>query len=224
MLRAELNGYRTLSREFRIERTGEALDLNLKLEAITATLNLNTIPAGVAYTLVDPKSKQRYTGKTNDTITNLKAGINYEMTLGTGSKAHKSNWLAPQSGGSHSITITLSAPSTLADAQTPPKSPKSSKSSHHKSSSSRRPKKTKTTPPPPAPPVTSGPPGSLVANSKPPSTVIIDGKAYGTTPVVVKKLKPGKHKVRFVNSKAGIDKTKTVIVKPGEKAKVFHRN
>jgi hypothetical protein len=52
--------------------------------------------------------------------------------------------------------------------------------------------------------------GSLTLDTDPWSKVSIDGEPFGTTPLVVRRIKAGPHRVRFENEGAGIDVTRTV--------------
>ena len=71
---------------------------------------------------------------------------------------------------------------------------------------------------PPAPPAASGPPGTITIDSTPMySTIRIDGKDYGDTPLFNLKLPPGKHTVKAV-SKAGGSRTLTITIEAGKKA------
>jgi hypothetical protein len=80
-----------------------------------------------------------------------------------------------------------------------------------------------TPPPPPTPILAPTPPpastamsmGYLDINSIPPSTVYLDGRALGSTPIAHTPVSPGAHRVAF-QSPSGILKVQTVYVNPGE--------
>jgi hypothetical protein len=56
--------------------------------------------------------------------------------------------------------------------------------------------------------------GSINANSVPPSSVVIDGRPWGTTPVTGVKVSPGAHTVVFIHPEHG-SISRTVTVVPG---------
>jgi hypothetical protein len=60
----------------------------------------------------------------------------------------------------------------------------------------------------------------LKINSLPASTVTVDGKAVGTTPIQVP-VTPGSHTISFVNTEENLQKTITVDVKAGEVRAAF---
>ncbi len=60
-----------------------------------------------------------------------------------------------------------------------------------------------------------GPPGSLRLTTNPWTDVYYDGKHLGQTPLIDVKLPSGKVRLRVVNQEQGIDKTLTVVIKPG---------
>ena len=62
--------------------------------------------------------------------------------------------------------------------------------------------------------------GSLTLNTTPWTKVFVDGESYGTTPLVIRTLKAGKHQVRMENEAMGIKSTKTVTIVAGETAKL----
>jgi serine/threonine protein kinase len=62
-----------------------------------------------------------------------------------------------------------------------------------------------------------GPPGKLRLTTNPWTDVYYDGKHLGQTPLIDVELPSGKVKLRVVNKEQGIDKTLTVVIKPGEK-------
>jgi len=69
----------------------------------------------------------------------------------------------------------------------------------------------KTEKPPP------GPPGKLRLTTNPWTDVYHRGRHLGQTPLIDVELPSGKVKLRVVNKEQGIDKTITVVIKPGEK-------
>ena len=58
--------------------------------------------------------------------------------------------------------------------------------------------------------------GMLTLNTKPWTTVYIDGKPKGVTPIYQLELPIGKHELRLENTAAGIDKKVMITVKSGE--------
>lgn len=58
--------------------------------------------------------------------------------------------------------------------------------------------------------------GVLRINSRPWSTVTVDGKRVGNTPLLNLKLSAGRHTVKLVNSQMGLSKTIKVTIKSGE--------
>ncbi len=69
-------------------------------------------------------------------------------------------------------------------------------------------------PEPPKPAVTGT--GTLRIASNPSCEIIIDGRARGATPQAKIELSAGSHKVQLVSSRYNIDRTYTVVIKPGE--------
>ena len=63
--------------------------------------------------------------------------------------------------------------------------------------------------------------GTLTINSLPASTVKVDGKSVGSTPVTNLAVKAGKHTIVFENSEEGLTKTIEVEVAPGETKKAI---
>ena len=63
--------------------------------------------------------------------------------------------------------------------------------------------------------------GWLIVNSRPVSTVIVDGKKRGVTPLKIK-LTAGKHKVTL-KSPDGETKTSQKVIAPGKTNTVVHR-
>lgn len=82
--------------------------------------------------------------------------------------------------------------------------------------------KAPTSPPPTsaAPPASEG--GTLSANSIPPSSVLIDGRPHGQTPVTGVKVSAGSHSVLFKHKDYGVQ-SRTVTVQPGKSASVAVR-
>ena len=62
-----------------------------------------------------------------------------------------------------------------------------------------------------------GPPGKLRLTTNPWTDVYHRGRHLGQTPLIDVELPPGKVRLRVVNKEQGIDKTVTVVIKPGEK-------
>jgi hypothetical protein len=62
-----------------------------------------------------------------------------------------------------------------------------------------------------------GPPGKLRLTTNPWTDVYHQGRHLGQTPLIDVELPSGKVKLRVVNKEQGIDKTITVVIKPGEK-------
>jgi hypothetical protein len=62
-----------------------------------------------------------------------------------------------------------------------------------------------------------GPPGKLRLTTNPWTDVYHKGKHLGQTPLIDVDLPSGKVRLRVVNKEQGIDKTITVVIKPGEK-------
>jgi len=62
-----------------------------------------------------------------------------------------------------------------------------------------------------------GPPGKLRLTTNPWTDVYHQGRHLGQTPLIDVSLPSGKVKLRVVNKEQGIDKTITVVIKPGEK-------
>jgi serine/threonine-protein kinase len=81
-----------------------------------------------------------------------------------------------------------------------------------------------TPPPPPTTTPTATPPaecfGALTVDTTPWSKVTIDGDPYGTTPLYVRRIKGGAHKVVFENEAEGIKTTRSVTTKCDEPMKV----
>jgi serine/threonine protein kinase len=59
-------------------------------------------------------------------------------------------------------------------------------------------------------------PGRLFLNTQPWTTVYIDGKHVGTTPIQGLKLAAGKHRIRLVNTKQKVSRTITVRIRSGK--------
>lgn len=70
------------------------------------------------------------------------------------------------------------------------------------------------------PPVDKTPPSSLTVVTKPKTTVFVNGRRLGDTPLVRLALKPGIYKLRFVNKKAGIDKQQRIRVHRGQEVRL----
>jgi serine/threonine protein kinase len=62
-----------------------------------------------------------------------------------------------------------------------------------------------------------GPPGKLRLTTNPWTDVYHNGKHLGQTPLIDVELPSGKVRLRVVNQEHGIDKTITVVIKPGER-------
>ena len=85
--------------------------------------------------------------------------------------------------------------------------------------------------PPPRPAVVAAPPppgalagmGLLIINSVPPSSVKIDGRVIGATPISNFSIKAGKHTITFENADEGLTKTIDVDVAPGETKRAIAR-
>jgi tRNA A-37 threonylcarbamoyl transferase component Bud32 len=74
--------------------------------------------------------------------------------------------------------------------------------------------------PPPPPPPTTECFGALTLDTTPWSKVTIDGDPYGTTPLFVRRIKGGSHKVVFENEAEGIKATRTITTKCDEPVKL----
>jgi len=71
-------------------------------------------------------------------------------------------------------------------------------------------------------PATAGGNGTLMVSSKPPCEILIDGAPTGlTTPQRAIDLPVGKHKITFVNTEAGINKTVSVTIKADQPTKLI---
>lgn len=65
--------------------------------------------------------------------------------------------------------------------------------------------------------------GFLTVNSNPYSTVYVDGRKKGVTPMVKLKLRAGRHKVKLISSKNKKKKFYTVTIAPGKTARRLHK-
>jgi hypothetical protein len=63
-------------------------------------------------------------------------------------------------------------------------------------------------------------PASLSVNSEPWSNVVLDGKAFGTTPILNREIAPGKHRVMLTNPVRNLTRTVSFSVKPGESKRI----
>jgi hypothetical protein len=63
--------------------------------------------------------------------------------------------------------------------------------------------------------------GTLTINSLPASSVKVDGKSVGSTPVTNYSVKAGKHTITFENAEEGLSKTIEVEVAAGETKKAI---
>ncbi len=63
--------------------------------------------------------------------------------------------------------------------------------------------------------------GFLDANASPWATVRIDGKAYGTTPIMGLKLSVGKHRAVFENPDFKSKKTRTFTIRPDKTTRLI---
>jgi hypothetical protein len=63
--------------------------------------------------------------------------------------------------------------------------------------------------------------GTLTINSLPASSVKVDGKSIGSTPIKNYAVKAGKHTIAFDNAEEGLSKTIEVEVAPGEDKKAI---
>ena len=63
--------------------------------------------------------------------------------------------------------------------------------------------------------------GSLSINTNPWSTVFIDGKKVGNTPLQRIKLKAGRHEVTLVNKKQGIEEKLKIVIEAGKETKIM---
>ncbi len=65
--------------------------------------------------------------------------------------------------------------------------------------------------------------GFLHLNSMPWTEVYLGKRKLGVTPLLGKKLPKGRHRLRMVNKKAGIDETVVVIIRPGKKTSLLKK-
>ncbi len=65
--------------------------------------------------------------------------------------------------------------------------------------------------------------GFLSINTIPWAKVLIDGNEVGTTPVLKMEVRAGKHKIKLLNEKFGIDETIEVHVSPERETKIFKK-
>jgi hypothetical protein len=63
--------------------------------------------------------------------------------------------------------------------------------------------------------------GSLSINTNPWSTVFVDGKKVGNTPLQRIKLKAGRHEVTLVNKEQGIEEKLKIVIKAGKDTKIM---
>jgi len=70
------------------------------------------------------------------------------------------------------------------------------------------------------PPVDKAMPGSFTVMTKPPTTVFINGRRYGDTPLVHLQLRPGNYVVRFLNEKQGIKHQQRIRIRPGKETRL----
>jgi len=63
--------------------------------------------------------------------------------------------------------------------------------------------------------------GTLSVTTAPSTSVYVDGKGVGTTPIVKLGLAAGKHKLRLVNEDEGIEKTLTIKIEAGKDTSII---
>ncbi len=66
----------------------------------------------------------------------------------------------------------------------------------------------------------SGPPGFLSVNVHPWAEVVIDGRSWGTTPIIRRALRPGRHVLVLRNPARGVEQRRVVNIRGGEESRV----
>jgi hypothetical protein len=65
--------------------------------------------------------------------------------------------------------------------------------------------------------------GTMQLHTEPWTIVFINGEVAGATPLFTEEIEEGTHKVRMINEEFGIDATENVLLKTGERKKLFKR-
>ena len=203
--------------------TPGGLTTQVTLEPKTYRLSLTSSPAKATYTLTqaDGDGGQIATGKTPDTIRELKAPKRYKLTLE--SKGYKpfEQVLEPSDGEPLALNPTLEreAAATVAAAGRVPRKEAQQVVKDEPAPKADPPKVVKT-PPPPEPKGVA----TITVASKPVARVFIDGKDTGKyTPLINHKLPAAKHKIELVNEEFNLRKTYYLDLKAGEFKKLVNR-
>ena len=147
--------------------------------------------------------------KENVTFEDGQAEKTYTITLKP-KGAPSSTSATPASNGVATPTV-AATPATAA----PAAAPRDPSPPTVKAAAPKEPKDTSATPAP------TGGETALKINSLPASSIVLDGKPIGTTPMAFVPVSPGTHTIMFVNAEQSLKKTITVEVKPGETKPAF---